>query len=306
MRNALVLAGIGLVALAGCKKSPPEESTTGLAGSSSAVATAVPSAPVDVIPFDDAGVERTVNPNHLPPYTGAVGSLEGTVTVTGDPSPPVEGLDFSRCPDPEHAKAFYGRAFRDGPPRPDGSRPLADAIVVVTGYSGAYIPEGKESKLVTIKDCAFSTRTVDLTFGQRIDVQSFDEKGLYGPELASSPMPALMVPPPRGGAPIAVFPKKPGYTTLYDRLGHKYMVADVYVLGQPLHTVTDEQGHYRIDGIPVGKLDVNVRLKAINHDVTKSVEIVAGVVKQVDLNLEYRTLPTQTPGKTPSPDSRVK
>jgi hypothetical protein len=67
-----------------------------------------------------------------------------------------------------------------------------------------------------------------------------------------------------------------------------YLRADVYALLQPLHTVTSLDGHYRIDGIPVGKVSVGTRLARIRKDVSRSVDVEANVVKTVDLSLEFK------------------
>lgn len=277
----------GLVGLAACKDSTPAvgDAATSLAPQQSGVA-ATPSAPMNAIAVPSASVAAMVNPSNLPVYTGKTGSLEGTISVKGDPAPPTTGLDFHKCP---QAEAVYGKTFREGATLADGSRQLGDALVVITGYSGAYIPEKNPARRIDIKDCAYQTRTIDLTYGQKLEIANHDAKGFYAPQLDAWPTAALMVPPPNGD-PISLYPTKPGFSTLSDRLGGP-LNGDVYTLLQPLHTVSDTSGHYRIDGIPIGKVNLNVRLRAINHDVTKEVEIHDGVVEHADVVLEYKTPP---------------
>jgi hypothetical protein len=244
----------------------------------------MPSTPANGTPLPTELIESTLNPQKLPPYKGMTGSIEGTITVIGDPAPAAAYVphDFARCP---AAEKFYGKTFREGPPLPDGSRPLADALIVVTGFT-SFVAETKPNKPITIENCALSTRTIDLTFGQQIEIKNRDP-AVYALEVSKNPMAALMVAPP-GGDPVHVYPKEPGYSTLIERMQAKYMQADVYALLHPLHTVSSTDGHYRLDGIPVGKLKVNVRLSAINRDVIKDVEILAGVVQKVDIQLEHR------------------
>jgi len=244
---------------------------------------------VNATPLPAASVAAAVNPNGLPAYTGPTGSLEGTITVLGDPAPATPA-DFSKCPEGERT---YGKAFREGAALADGRRPLADALVVVTGYEGFVVPEQREAKEVTIEGCAYTARTIDVTFGQRIDLRNKDKR-LYAPELASSPMPALMVAPPNGDA-IKLYPRRPGYTSLIERMGPSFVQADVYTLLQPLHTVSGLDGHYRLDGVPVGTMTVNVRLRAINRDVSRSVRITAGVVARADVTLEHRAADAGAP-----------
>lgn len=232
-------------------------------------------------PYKPETVASAINPNSSPTYRGATGSVEGTITVTGDPAPST-GFDFSKCPD---AERIYGKTFREGLPLPDGSRPLADALVVITGYAGFVIEEKSPVKQLTFEGCALSARTIDLTFGQQIAVTNKDVK-LHAPQIDDNVLPALMVAPPNGD-PVFVYPRKPGHALLSDQMGPAYVVADVYSIYQPLHTTSDLSGHYRVDGVPIGKLEVNVRLKTINKDVIRSVEVIAGVVHKLDIALEY-------------------
>ena len=206
--------------------------------------------------------------------------------MTGDPAPDVTGIDFGKCP---LATAVYGKAFREGSKLDDGSRALADALVVVTEYPGGYVPEKLAAKRITIKDCAFDSRTVDVTYGQKIEVVNHDAKGFYAPVLSSSPTPAVMIPPPNGD-PIFLYPEKPGFGVIADRMSSP-LTADVYTLLQPLHTVSDLSGHFRIDGIPVGPSKISARLRTINHDVTKAIEVHDGVVERIDLVLDYKNVP---------------
>jgi len=238
-----------------------------------------------VIPV--ASVEAVVNPYHLPVYSGPTGSLEGTIRVVGPEAPDVAGVDFSLCP---AARATYGKMFRAGPPGPgaDGARPLRDALVAVTGYSGYYLPERNVAASTSLDGCVFDARTIAMTFGQRLEVANTGEPGkeLWAPVLAQAPQPALMLATAHGD-PVRLYPPRPGYYTLADAMKHAYAHADVYVLQYPLHTVTDASGHYRIDGVPVGKLKVNARLAALNDQASADVEIRANVVQAADLTLHY-------------------
>jgi hypothetical protein len=249
----------------------------------------VPSAPINVTPLPAASIEAYVNPSHLPPYTGPTGSVEGTIRVDGPPSPDMKGVDFKTCPAAAHT---YGKVFREGPAGADGSRPLADVLVAITGYAGYFVPERAEAAKLTIDDCAFGARTVAMTFGQRLEVGN-NTPELWAPSLAQTPMPVLMMATSHGD-PVRLYPPHPGYFTLIDKEKHSWAQADVYALLHPLHAVTDAAGHYRIDGVPVGKLKVNARLRVLQQDASADVEILAGVVKNVDLVLHYVPAPVPT------------
>lgn len=237
-------------------------------------------------PMPQAALDEVLNPDHLPAYDGPTGSLEGTITVKGPPAPDVK-VDVSKCP---AAMDTYGKLFRDGhPDMPGGPRWLADAVVVVVGYKGFYLPEKNEAVRETIgaATCAYPSRTIAVTYGQRIDIAN-ETKLLFAPVIDQESTPAVMVAPPGGnGDPVRVYPRRAGYFNLTDRI-ELFVREDLYVFRHPLHAVTDTSGHYRIDGIPVGKLEVGVHHPTIDADAKKPIEVVAGVVQRVDLELTYK------------------
>lgn len=240
-----------------------------------------------------ASVQAFVNRDHLPPYEGPTGSVEGTVTIKGDPAPDSKGRNFSKCP---AGAAAYAKLFREGPPGPDGSRPVADVLVVVTGYGGAYLPEQRPARLVTIQDCAFSSRTIDVTIGQKIDIKNLMADRIFAPAFVQTQSVLALVAPPKGD-PVSLYPQAPGLLTLYDCFGagSEYLSGEVYILAQPLHTVTDLAGHYRIDGIPVGQMKVNGLLGVIERQASKPVQIRPNVVETVDLELTYKAPAVEPP-----------
>ena len=233
-----------------------------------------------------ASVQAYVNREHLPPYEGPTGSIEGTVTITGDPSPETKNRDYSKCPNGAEA---YRKLFREGPPRPDGSRPVTDVLVAVTGYSGSYLPEQKPVRVVTIDDCMLSSRTIDMTVGPKLDIQNLMKDKIFAPAFVQIPSVLALVAPPKGD-PVSLYPQAPGLLTLYDRFGavSDYLSAEIYVLVQPLHAVTDLKGHYRIDGVPVGDMKVSGLLGVVQRQASKPATVHANVVETVDLQLEYK------------------
>jgi len=242
-----------------------------------------PSAPANGSHLKPEEVLAFVNPQNLPTYTGPTGSIEGTITITGDAPPDVPGLDFKKCP---AARATYEKLFRVGPTQSGGARALADALVAVTGYGSFFIPERKPVRSVTFENCALDARTIDMTIGQRLEVGSKDEL-LFAPILAQAQTPALML-ASKNTDPVGLYPPRPGYYTLIDRMELSYLRADVYTMLQPLHTVTTLDGHYRIDGIPVGNVTVNTRLARIRKEASRAVQVDANTVQTVDLTLDFK------------------
>lgn len=296
--GALFAACVLSWCLGGCDGCSKHE-VAGLDAAPSASLAKADAAPVNATPIPTASVAALLNPDKLPAYTGPTGSVEGTITVTGDPAPE-RRADFKKCPD---AATVYGRTFREGPPGgPKGARPLADAIVAVTGYSGFYIPEKNEAKEVTIEGCAYTQRTVTMTFGQRLDIKNLS-KDLWTPVLQPGPNLVMMMAPPNGD-PVKLYPKKPGRFLLGDR-ERRYAEADVFVFLHPLHASTNLEGKYRIDGVPVGKVKVNTTHPQIDGaEASVEVDVKEGVVHRVDLQIVHKAPPPKDAGP-PGSDPRV-
>jgi hypothetical protein len=287
------LLGLGAGACSRAPKAAPAASSPGDSGSA-VVAEPAPaakdaSAAVTTFPVPKASVDYVLNPQSLPPYDGPTGSVEGTIYVRG-PEPPNVTVNIGRCP---AALDTYGKQFREGPALPNGSRPLADAAVVVVGYTGSYVPEREEAKRVTIgANCAYPTRTITMTYGQRLEVTN-ETKMLFGPMIDQGPNLAVMVAPPQGnGDPVRLYPDKAGYFTISDRLV-PFVHEDLYVFRHPLHTVSDLSGHYRIDGLPVGALKVGVYHPGVEAEAEAPIDVIAGLVKQVDLTITYKPKPVK-------------
>lgn len=273
LRTSFLLPAV-LVLASGCKRAPAPAGAPDAAPSASHAPAASP------IPA--ASLSAALNPERLPPYQGPTGSVEGTVSVTGPAAATVE-QDYKLCAD---GAKTYGHAFREGTPAtPDAPRPLADAVVGVTGYSKFWIPETKEARETVIRDCAYDARTVVLTYGQRLEVKNAT-KTFWTPELEPAQMPLTMMATP-GGEAVKLYPKKPGHYTLRDH-DRRWVLVDVYVSQSPLHAVSGLDGRYRIDGVPAGKLRVHglhprIRKAGVEVTVEQELEVKAGETAHVDL-----------------------
>jgi hypothetical protein len=302
LKAAILFASLLALASTGCDScSKPQLAVEDAAP----VATMVPdAAPINVTPLPTASIAKMVNPQGLPAYAGPTGSVEGTITITGEPAPATPA-DFRRCPD---AAKIYGHAFREGEPKtPNGPRWLADAVVAVTGYGDFFVQEKGEVEEVTIEGCGFSRRTVTMTFGQRLEVKNLS-KEFWTPQLEPAQTSVLMMATP-GGDPVKLYPKKPGHYHLVDH-DRKYVMDDVYAFLHPLHTSSKVGGTYRIDGIPVGKVTVNTSHPKIPGSETdpkgkQEVEIKEGVVTRVDLELAYQGPPDAGPPVDAGPPLRL-
>src|SRR6266542_3654658 len=247
--------------------------------------------PASGIPVPASKVETALNPEHLPPYSGPTGVIEGVVTISGDP-PPKETLDIPfACGE---AYATYGKAYREGT-----GRTLADVLVAVTRYQG-FVPALGDVVPIKIHGCAYEKRTLAVTYGQRIEVFDADPKESYLPTLLGASMPAQMAATP-GGDPVKLYPTAVGHYALSDDSSHKWMYADVFVVPFPTHAVTGLDGRYRIAGIPAGKpVRISMYAPAIDtqlhpdHGIAsvtqeRDVEVKPGETVQIDFTLAYKT-----------------
>ena len=277
----------GALSVAGCAHHDAPSATNPEASSASAAASASSAQPESNLAIPKEAIEAALNPGHLPEYSGATGSVEGTISVIGPPSPDVkiEG-NVNKCP---AAVDIWGKLFREGgaPTEPNGPRPLADAVVAVTGYQGAYVPETKPAVPITIGvDCSYPARAIAVTFGQRLEITNLS-RAPFAPIMDAEASPAVMMAAPLGaGDPIRIYPRRPGYSVMGD-LMQPYAKEDVYVLRFPFHAISARDGHYRIDGLPVGKLTVGAQHSTVGSQASAPVEIVPNVVQRVDLTLQY-------------------
>jgi hypothetical protein len=264
------------LAVAGCpRRSEPKPDASASASSASAVPAPIASG----VPLDPKEVSGAVNPDGKAAYAGPVGTVEGRIVATGDAPidlPDVASEIDDKC---EKARPFYAKLFREGE-----GRALADVLVAVTGYH-EYIPAKEAAQRFVAKDCTFETRTVALTFGQRLEVVSGDRNS-YVPELVGQRGHAQIVATPGGHVASTLYPTRPGRFLLVDNL-RLFMTAEVLVLKYATVAVTKLDGRYRITGLPPGDFKLNALLPATAGTVERAVKIEAGKTLTVDLEIPF-------------------
>jgi hypothetical protein len=221
-------------------------------------------------------VEEVINPKHEAAYAGPTATIRGIIRATGDVAPqtPPSGVDAG-C---QLAEPMFGRLFREGP-----GRELADAFVAVTHYKG-YVPPRPAKVTVYGEGCAWDRRTIGLDFGQYMEVVAKDRRP-YVPELLGERTVAQLFALPDGD-PIALVPTKVGRFVLHDSM-RIYSRANVFVVGYPTHDVTGIDGVYAITGIPIGKAKVGAMLPETGSTVMRDVELKAGEVLTLNLELSF-------------------
>jgi len=245
--------------------------------------------PASGIPVPASKVASAINPEHLAPYAGPTGVIEGVVNVTGDPAPKRDiDIPFA-CGE---AYATYGKAFREGT-----GRTLADVLVAVTGYQG-FVPAPGDVYPVKIHGCAFDRRTIVATYGQHLEVFNTDVKERFLPKLDGANLPAQIAAMPQGDA-VKLYPTEVGHYALRDDANHAWMYADVFIVRYPTHAVTGLDGRYRIAGIPAGKVKISTYAPPIDAELhpdfgitasteEREIEVKAGETVQVNFTLAYK------------------
>lgn len=278
-RASTARAGVLVVASAALLGCPRRSDSSGASTSASASASAVPAPVASGVPFDPKTLSAMVNPDGKPEYAGPTGAVEGRIVATGDP--PIDQPEIAaQIPDScASARPFYSKVFREGE-----GRALADVLVSVIGYH-EYIPAREPAQRFVAKDCAFDTRTIALTLGQRLEVVSGDRQA-YVTDLLGEHGQAQIIATPGGKVAATHYPTKAGRFVLIDNI-KLFMTAEVLVLKYATVTVTRLDGKYRIAGLPPGDLTLSAFLPATGGTVQKPIKIAADKTVTLDLEIPF-------------------
>jgi hypothetical protein len=287
-RVGACLLGGALSLLFGCKRE------SGDAASAPSTSGALPAPVASGVPINPEVVSHAVNPKKEPVYSGPAGTVRGVVTISGDPAPEMPEVLAKIGDDCAPAREVYGRLFREGT-----GRTVADVLVAVTGYKG-YVPEQHSIVTVPASGCAWSSRTLAVTFGQRIDVVAKDRKA-YVPDLLGAKMPAQLIALP-GGAGSTVYAQQPGRYVLVDSL-RIYSMADVLVLKYATHDVTGLDGKFQIERIPAGKVTVSALLPATGETIEQEVTIEPSRTVDLKFVLPFDLAKYKSQNAKPAPSS---
>lgn len=266
------LLATGLLVVAGCERKANESNSTDTPTDTVEQA----QTPVPKLPPEQ--VQALINPEKRTPYEGPTGGVRGRVVATGD-APPEQAEILKKIPAScAAARETFRYLFREGM-----QRSLADVLVGVTEYSG-YVPQKEAAVVVEARDCAWNTRTIALTYGQRIDVVSKDDN-TYVPELVGQKWPIQLFATP-GGKPVSLLPRKLGMYVLLDSM-RLFNGATVYVVPFSTFDVTGLDGKFEISGLPPGPAKVSALLPATGAVVEKKIEVKAGQSVSLELEIPF-------------------
>ncbi|MDX2051421.1 MAG: carboxypeptidase-like regulatory domain-containing protein [Polyangiaceae bacterium] len=223
-------------------------------------------------------VQAVVNAGKLPAYSGPFATIRGLITVSGDEAPAQPDVQQGIPADCTRARVVYEKLFREGI-----KRSAPDVLVSVTGYD-KFVPVATDAVKVEGQGCAWQSRTIALTFGQRLEVAGQDERN-YLVSLAGNQDPASLVALGKG-KPVAIFPHAPGRYLLKEDT-RPYMTAEVFVLKYPTVTVTGLDGRYTLTRVPPGKLTITAFLPQVLQKVDKTIDVQAGQTYDVDLTIPF-------------------
>ena len=244
-------------------------------------------------------VQSIVNPKKATPYSGKTGTVRGIVRATGDAPPELPEVLAKMDANCTTSRVTFGKLFREGP-----ERELADVLVAVTGYEGFVPAKGTEVE-VRAEGCAWDSRTIVMTFGQRLNIDGTDNRP-YVPEILGQAMPAQLFVLPTA-PPVQLPPKGPGRFKLVDSM-RLYNIAEVFVLPYATAAVSNLDGEFEITGIPVGEVTVNALLPQTGVVAEKKVTVSADAVTEVEFSLafdakDWSSKPKQVPlDEIPGPE----
>ena len=190
-----------------------------------------------------AATEQTATP-------AATGAIAGLVRWAGGPVPPPVRVRNTTDPD------VCGEVHEIRRVRVSPAGGLADVIVAVVGELPAGSeqgpPPGEDRLRIDNVDCRFRPHVAVLTVGGTVETVNRDPM-LHTVHFYGAVHENLALPGPGTRAQVQV--GAPGLLVLLCDV-HGWMRALVRVDPHPLHAVTDEDGRFRINGVPAGRIEL--------------------------------------------------
>ncbi len=129
---------------------------------------------------------------------------------------------------------------------------FADVVVWVDVEEGEAPPAPEAPMLIDQVDCRYVPHVSTAHRGERILFRNADPvlHNVHAEWLDDGTW--FNVGEPREGDAVIQAPQRTGIVRLTDGAGHPWMLAFIHVFDHPYHAVTDAEGAFRIEGVPVG------------------------------------------------------
>jgi hypothetical protein len=155
--------------------------------------------------------------------------------------------------------------------------------------SGKPLPDVRRETL-TIEKCRFEPRVMAVVTGSTINVFSRDRVA-HGPrfyrEGAAQPIEEINTVDAGQVVPSEKIAREPGIIEVRCS-EHPFARAYIAVFDHPYFAVSDEQGAFKIDGLPAGTYNVKVWQERLGQPVEQRVVVGAGGVGQLDVALALK------------------
>lgn len=217
---------------------------------------------------------------YRPAAPGPAAVIGGTISLQGAPRDSVVAVtrDSNVCGD---SASVFGTQ--------SNGNTLANALVWVDGIaSGKALPEIRRETLV-IKRCRFDPRIIAIVSRSTINILSRDraehETRFYR-EGSADPVEEVHTFDAGQVVPSEKIASVPGIVEVRCTR-HPWARAYIAVFDHPYFAVTDEQGAFKIDGLPPGTYNVKVWHERLLNPVEQRVVLGAGGSARLDLSLPF-------------------
>lgn len=198
---------------------------------------------------EQATTDIPAAPDHSAAPTGPVGRIRGVVRLVGDAPTPT----FEKIAENQNVCGDRISLLRLALGKDKGVR---NAFVYLDGVpaDGNYRP--RQSLLVDQKDCQYAPHALIAPAGSKIEITNSDPilHNVHGQQMTDEGVQTLfnVAQPVQGQRTPVDAALKPGIVFLTCEAGHPWMSGYVFVANHPYVTLTDADGEFTIENVPVG------------------------------------------------------
>lgn len=158
---------------------------------------------------------------------------------------------------------------------------IKDAFVSVLGVEGEKLSVPSENPVFSQENCAFTNHVMVVPTGSTVDFPNKVDKVMHNLHSYSMKNRPFNKGVPFGGVISNTFTKPE--TIKVTRDVHKWMVAYLIVHDDPYYSVTDQNGNYRIENVPVGTYKLQVWQESLGR---KKFDVTVNADQETKLDIE--------------------